>query len=52
MLIGRASAGEDALPPGTHTTTIQWADDGQGSYCVRVRSMIILHKQGSLEDRR
>jgi len=34
----------DALSPGTHTATIQWADNGQGPYCVRVRSMVILHK--------
>ena len=34
----------DALSPGTHTATIQWADNGEGPYCVRVRSMIILHK--------
>jgi hypothetical protein len=34
----------DALAPGSHTATIQWADNGQGPYCVRVRSMIILHK--------
>ena len=34
----------DALTPGSHTATIQWADNGQGPYCVRVRSMIILHK--------
>jgi len=34
----------DALTPGTHTATIQWADNGQGPYCARVRSMIILHK--------
>jgi hypothetical protein len=34
----------DALTPGSHTATIQWADNGQGPYCVRVRSMLILHK--------
>jgi hypothetical protein len=34
----------DALVPGNHTAVIQWADNGQGPYCVRVRSMIILHK--------
>ena len=34
----------DALSPGSHTAAIQWADNGQGPYCVRVRSMIILHK--------
>ena len=34
----------NALTPGTHTAAIQWADNGQGPYCVRVRSMIILHK--------
>jgi hypothetical protein len=34
----------DALTPGSHTATIQWADNGQGPYCVRVRSMIILHR--------
>jgi hypothetical protein len=34
----------DALSPGSHTAAIQWADNGQGPYCVRVRTMIILHK--------
>lgn len=34
----------DALTPGSHTAVIQWADNGQGPYCVRVRSMLILHK--------
>jgi hypothetical protein len=34
----------DALSPGSHTAAIQWADNGQGPYCVRVRSMLILHK--------
>ncbi len=34
----------DPLVPGTHTATIQWADNGQGPYCVRVRSLIVLHK--------
>ena len=34
----------NSLSPGTHTAAIQWADNGQGPYCVRVRSMIILHK--------
>jgi len=34
----------DALSPGSHTAAIQWADNGQGPFCVRVRSMLILHK--------
>jgi hypothetical protein len=34
----------DALSPGSHTAAIQWADNGQGPFCVRVRSMIIMHK--------
>ena len=34
----------NALSPGSHTAAIQWADNGQGPYCVRVRSMLILHK--------
>jgi len=34
----------DPLTPGTHTATIQWADNGVGPGCVNVRSLIILHK--------
>jgi len=34
----------DPLAPGMHTATIQWADNGAGPYCVRVRSLIVLHK--------
>jgi hypothetical protein len=33
----------DPLAPGTHTATIQWAANGAGPYCVRVRSLIVLH---------
>lgn len=34
----------DMLAPGTHTATIQWADNGVGPFCVTDRSLIVLHK--------
>ena len=34
----------EPLAPGTHTATIQWADNGAGPSCIGRRSLIILHK--------